>query len=87
MTARLAGKRALATARAEEAVAAGAELFSLSLNKSWWRRCFGGLDAQVTWNLWADWATEHEMVQMGHMCFVFYSFSFYFLFLEIHFIT
>jgi hypothetical protein len=73
------------TARAEEAVAAVAEL--LSLNKSWWRRRFGGLDARVTWSLWADWATEHEMVQMGHMCFTFCSFSFHFLFLEIYFIT
>jgi hypothetical protein len=34
-TARLARKCARATARAEEAVATGAELFSLSLNKSW----------------------------------------------------
>jgi hypothetical protein len=68
-------------------VAAGAELFSLSLNKSWWRWRFGGLDARVMWSLWAGWATEHEIVQMGHMCSEFYSFSFYFLFLEIYFIT
>jgi hypothetical protein len=86
MTAQLAGERAHATARVEVA-AAGAEPLSLSLNKSWWRRRFGGFDARVTWSLWADWATEHEMVPMGHMCSVFYSFSFHFLFPEIHFIT
>jgi hypothetical protein len=34
-----------------------------------------------------DWATEHEMVQMDHMCFTFCSFFLYFLFLEIYFIT
>jgi hypothetical protein len=38
-------------------------------------------DARVRWSLWADWATEHEMGQMGS---AFYSFSFPFLFPEIH---
>jgi hypothetical protein len=86
---RLAGECVRATARVEEAAAARAEFLSLSLslNKSWWWRCFGGFDARVMWSMWADWVTEHEMAQMGHMCSAFYSFFFHFLFSKIHFIT
>jgi hypothetical protein len=50
MTARLAGKRARATARAEEAVAVGAELFSLSEQELvaavfWWLGCSGYVES------------------------------------------
>jgi hypothetical protein len=64
ITARLAGECAHATARAEEVPATGAEPLSLPEQELvgaafWW---LGGFDARVTWSLWADWATEHEMV-------------------------